>query len=191
MTQRRQVACICQQCQREFFKRPSEIKKGEGKYCTPRCYHESKATPKAERFWNKVNRRGPDDCWEWTAASKSGKWRYGILGQPERGSAPELAHRVSWELHHGPIPDGMNVLHRCDNPPCVNPNHLFLGTLKDNTHDMLKKRRHVEKLLPAQIAEIIQRYRAGNVSQQQLAKRSMASGQVTISRKLNHQHMSI
>lgn len=77
----------------------------------------------------------------------------------------------------------MNVLHRCDNPPCVNPQHLFLGTLKDNTLDMLAKRRHREILLPAQIAELIRRYHAGNISQTTLAT-EYGIGQTTVSKKI-------
>ncbi len=70
-------------------------------------------------------------CIEWTGTLKHG---YGIYRQ-------RLAHRVSWELHYGPIPAGACVLHHCDNPPCVNPLHLFLGTQLDNVHDMDDKGR--------------------------------------------------
>jgi hypothetical protein len=179
-----QIDCTCQQCGRTFFKFPAELKRGEGTACSRHCFHQYRAKPKADRFWSKVKKT--ETCWLWTGACKGGKWPYGILGTPVKGAAPESAHRVSWELHYGPIPAEMKVLHRCDNPPCVNPEHLFLGTMKDNTQDMLQKRRHKEKLWPAQIAEIIQRYRAGGLSQQQLAK-EYGVGQVTISRKLNQQ----
>lgn len=94
--------------------------------------------PEAERFWEKVKKT--PSCWLWTGAHKDGRWPYGVLGGGA-SRVPKLAHRVSWELHHGPIPDGMNVLHKCDNPPCVRPDHLFLGTLSDNTQDMVAKGR--------------------------------------------------
>lgn len=90
-----------------------------------------------ERFWSKVDRRGPDECWEWQAyRDQSG---YGRFTPTDRNQQP--AHRVAWELTHGPIPDGMFVCHHCDNPPCCNPTHLFLGAPVDNTHDMIAKDR--------------------------------------------------
>lgn len=97
----------------------------------------------AERFWEKVRRVGPSSCWEWTAhCDRRG---YGEIGSSGNRGKPHLrAHRVSWEIHNGPIPDGLFVLHRCDNRKCVNPHHLFLGTAKDNTQDMLAKGRGVE-----------------------------------------------
>lgn len=90
-----------------------------------------------DRFWDKVDKRDAGSCWEWTAY-KQGKG-YGLIGTAN-GSA--RAHRISWRIHNGPIPKGLFVLHRCDNPACVNPDHLFLGTHKDNMSDRQRKKRH-------------------------------------------------
>ena len=95
--------------------------------------------PIGDRFWPKIVRRGPDECWEWQAAKSTRG--YGKLGAPGTDAGCEYAHRVSWELHNGPIPDGMHVLHHCDNRICVNPQHLFLGTNLDNILDMRAKGR--------------------------------------------------
>jgi hypothetical protein len=89
-----------------------------------------------ERFWAKVERT--DGCWLWTAATTNG---YGILSVKHRSRAPLKAHRVSWEIHHGPIPGNMHVLHTCDQRLCVNPDHLWLGTNADNTADRVSKGR--------------------------------------------------
>lgn len=91
-----------------------------------------------KRFWAKVERRDRKDCWLWTASTARGG--YGQLGDPERGNVK--AHRLSWELHRGPVPDGLQVLHQCDQPRCVNPGHLFLGTNVDNHRDKMRKNRH-------------------------------------------------
>jgi len=92
-----------------------------------------------ERFWEKVDKRGPNDCWEWTAC-KIGMG-YGRIGTGGHNGRSLVTHRVSWELAYGPIPKGQCVLHHCDNPGCVNPAHLWLGTKADNTHDMMDKER--------------------------------------------------
>ena len=91
------------------------------------------------RFWSKVDKKGADECWPWTAA-KANKG-YGTIGIGGRGSGNIGAHRLSYILNIGQIPDGKIVCHKCDNPPCCNPAHLFLGTHKDNTQDMMQKGR--------------------------------------------------
>lgn len=95
----------------------------------------------AERFWEKVDKRGPDDCWEWRNPSHTG---YATFCTD--ATTTVAVHRFSWELENGPIPEGDGyhgtcVCHRCDNPSCVNPAHLFLGSHQDNMRDMNEKGR--------------------------------------------------
>lgn len=102
------------------------------------CRCPGRPSPEA-RFWKYVTKS--DGCWVWSGAKNgSGYGTIGIRRGYDR-QVPMLTHRFSWELHHGPIPEGLWVLHRCDNPPCCNPAHLFLGTPMDNTRDMYSKGR--------------------------------------------------
>lgn len=93
-----------------------------------------------ERFWQKVNKT--EACWLWTASTH--EFGYGVIGCPDRPGRTLRAHRVSWEWAHGEIPKGLLVLHKCDVPACVNPDHLFLGTHKDNSDDKVSKGRQAK-----------------------------------------------
>lgn len=135
-----------------------------------------------QNFWSYVDKSG--DCWEWTG----GVDRYGRFWT---GSHSALAHRVSWELANGPVPDGLCVLHSCDNPVCVNPDHLFVGTNADNTQDALQKGRLIfprgehhgnSRLTEADVLAI--REAARHASQAQVAAQ-FGTHQGTISKIVN------
>ena len=89
------------------------------------------------RFWAKVERSA--GCWNWTASTNVGG--YGQLRVGGQNGQPRVSNRIAYELMVGTIPDGLLVLHKCDNPRCVNPNHLFLGTHQDNSDDKIAKGR--------------------------------------------------
>ena len=145
------------------------------------------------KFWSNVHKT--DGCWMWMG--NKNELGYGISSINHRNFK---AHRVSWFIHHHNLPERMCVLHRCDNPPCVNPAHLWIGTMKDNTDDMVRKGRsgpanhpetlrrgdnhyrhiHPElsfgernpahKLIEAQVIEIRKRYSSEGISQSALAR---------------------
>jgi hypothetical protein len=141
----------------------------------------------ADRYLAKIEQRGPNECWPWTAACFDNGY-----GAFRLGNRQMKAHRFGYELHNGPIPNGQFVLHHCDNPPCQNPQHWFLGTHKDNAVDRESKGRgrfrHFGPLPPhegpgraygelnanarltAQTVRAIRlAYAQGNISQQTLA----------------------
>lgn len=124
----------------------------------------------AERFWSKVNKSG--DCWLWTGS----RFPKGY-GQAFVDRYPMGAHRVSWILTFGEIPTGQQVLHHCDNPPCVRPDHLFLGTHKDNMRDRNTKKRMaygnrsgMSKVTEDEVREILRLYASG-MTQAELRRR--------------------
>ena len=126
----------------------------------------------AERFWSKAGKRTEHECWEWTAY----KDRQG-RGMINAGRRPEYASRVAYMLTRGSIPDGLVVMHSCDNPSCVNPGHLSLGTRQDNMSDsVVKGRMHygedngMAKLTQAKAEIIRQEYAAGKGSYRKLAR---------------------
>lgn len=90
-----------------------------------------------DRFWSKVKKT--KGCWDWTGHKH--RQGYGFI---DINSIGKLAHRISWIINKGNIPKNLFVLHKCDNPSCVNPGHLFLGTQTDNMRDMFKKNRNAD-----------------------------------------------
>jgi hypothetical protein len=132
-----------------------------------------------DRLWSKVDRRGDDECWPWTSSlNKAGYGRFYY------GGTMTVGHRVAYILTHGDIDPDLCVCHRCDNPPCCNPAHLFLGTRAENTADMIAKGRSPDhrgeanprtRLSNAAVVRIRELYASGGISQQKLATMFMTS----------------
>ena len=163
----------CPVCDHSFTVPQWKHDRGEGKYCSRECYYEWRrqelGTPAAQRFWNHVDKT--DDCWLWTGAlTKNG---YGHIQTQDR--TPVRAHRLSYEIHFED-PGDSYVLHNCDTPWCVNPDHLFLGDQADNMQDASDKGRthHGERtpnstLTADEVLEMRDRYRSKDVSMSALA----------------------
>jgi len=125
----------------------------------------SRHKPLADRFWEKVHKT--DGCWLWTGSRNY--WGYGKIyvgGKLRHG----MAHRVSYELTHGEIPDDLQVLHRCDNPACVRPDHLFLGTQADNLDDAVMKGR-IANQFPLELVDAILDDLRNGLSQKDTARK--------------------
>lgn len=144
---RTRVPRICEICAAPFTAIPARVQRGRARFCSQQCWGIAsrgvERRPLADRFWEKVKRT--ETCWVWTGA-KTG-FGYGSIGIGPHQT--DVTHRVVWQMTNGPIPDGLFVCHRCDNPPCVRPDHLFLGTAADNTADMITKGRRRKQKPPA------------------------------------------
>lgn len=145
-----------------------------------------------DRFWSKVDRREPEACWEWQGART--QYGYGAYRRTN-------AQRTAWEITHGEIPGGSStfVCHTCDNPPCCNPAHLFLGTHADNVADMMAKRRHNHgemvntcRLTEDAVREMRSLYVRGRVTYRELAVRFGMSPQAVghVVRRYSWRHVS-
>lgn len=120
-----------------------------------------------EHFWSQVNKNAANGCWEWTGKSRTGYGSFNLIGLTGT-RRHTFAHRYTYEKTFGTIPAGMFVCHKCDNPPCCNPDHLFLGTLQDNKRDEVEKKRHAHgvkngnaKLTEADVLKIRELHREG------------------------------
>ena len=123
------------------------------------------------RFWSKVDRSaGTDECWPWTACLHNKGYGMMKVNNPETGFGPHIhkkAHRLAWMFANGPIPEGLHILHKCYNPPCCNPRHLYAGTNRQNVQDRIDRGKttgcpgeanHSAKLSEGEVREIARRY---------------------------------
>jgi hypothetical protein len=160
---------LCAVCNKPFEVSPAEAIKE--RHCSRTCRDNIEA-----RFWSRVDKSG--DCWVWTA----GKFDtgYGRIWIGSKADGKDFyAHRVSYEMAYGSIPDGFDILHICDNPPCVRPDHLWAGTHSDNMQDMLRKgrRRNLRgsdngnsRLAIGEVVAIRKAYAAGRTTYKLLAE---------------------
>lgn len=131
---RKLIPTICMQCKQEYLARHDLLEKGLRKFCGRPCYNESIKLDPMIRFWKKVDKT--TSCWNWVGfINKKGYGSIWYNGENMR------VHRFSYFIHFGEIPKDLNVCHSCDNPKCVNPKHLFIGTTQDNVDDKIKKGR--------------------------------------------------
>ena len=142
-----------------------------------------------ERFWSKVAIGDPDECWEWQRSRRGGGYGQFRIAPDQ---SPQRASRVAWALASGPVPDGLWVLHRCDNPPCCNPAHLFLGDRAANVADMVAKGRAAVHR-PADVARLVKAVRRLTDDEIRLARKLHEGGEScrSIGRRLHVAHTTI
>jgi len=173
----------CNMCGKEFFKPPhcGNQRWDDRKYCSLKCYYQlSKNKP--EDVWKQINRKSEDECWEWIGKSLSKG--YGHLRINNKDC---YSHRMVYIETYGSIPEGLCILHTCNNPKCCNPKHLYVGTHADNMEQMSKDGRsnmgekHPNSRLSNQIIIKIRfLYSTGKYSQKCLGKMvGVSQGQIS------------
>lgn len=182
----------CEVCGTHFESYPRIVAEGGARFCSKDCHKSRPTVPLTERFYRYVGPVTGTGCILWTGAVSIGG--YGIIGSGIAKGDYVYANRLSYEIFIGPIPESLFALHRCDNPPCVNPFHLFLGTHLDNARDKVAKGRQPKgenhgraKLTDERVLAIRERYYRGDVGQEQLASDNGVSIN-TIARIVNHRN---
>ena len=171
---RSKVTLLCRVCGSQFLRDPCEAR-GTSYFCGLKCLGISRRVPVREALFARVQ-KNDEGCWGWTGMVT--RYGYGRLNtHKQKGQTTILAHRTSWEIHFGPIPDDMCVCHKCDNRTCTRPDHLFLGTITENMADMVSKGRQAKgenhghaKLTWDSVAKIRATYAEGEKTIKELAK---------------------
>ena len=130
----------CKTCGKEFYCPPSRKRNGWGMFCSRACYRKPQNDlTQEDRFWlvMKDVPRPESGCWVWVGTVAGNGY-----GKIQYSKGRYQAHRVSYAIFHGPLSPELQVCHTCDNPPCVNPDHLYQGTAMDNSRDMVMRDRH-------------------------------------------------
>jgi hypothetical protein len=165
--------CICTNCGKEFTLPTWRITQKKQKiklFCSSDCHNQFRRNKQIiykqsvdERFWSHVQKS--DGCWIWTGCKN--KEGYGLFCEHQK---QRKAYRVAYELTYGAIPSGKIICHKCNNPPCVRPDHLYAGTHLDNGRDMANAGTFVHKLTPEKVIEIRKLYAEGKQSLSMLSK---------------------
>jgi HNH endonuclease len=160
-------------CGNTHFSTTESITRTEKSTQSCGCLHREVVNNTIDDFYARIGKKEPEECWEWQGDINGGGY-----GQFSLGGKRVIAHRFVWELINGPIPEGMFICHKCDNPPCCNPNHLFLGTPKDNSQDRDHKGRGakgeksgVSVLTEEQVLAIREEYARGGATYLGLGKK--------------------
>lgn len=172
----------CEWCQAPFISVQSKKSSKFPRFCSRSCIvsHRNHVSPMPKAsleslFWRYVNRS--TGCWIWTGSTN--KYGYGVISRHGK------AHRASWKIHNGEFDTSLCVCHKCDNPLCVNPDHLFLGTKKDNSEDMVRKGRSTAtrngraKLTVNEVLEIRSRRTAGAANHELAVEYGVSAGLIS------------